>query len=314
MNKRIFLLLPLIALLFVTSCKEDEDPQPEALNIAETAIANSDLSLLVEALQATNLVAALEGTGPYTVFAPTNDAFQDLLDSNPAWNSISDIPTDVLTSVLLFHVVPGKIASTDLSDTYVTTLSEGPNDEGLSLQVAVTGGVKFNGNALPVTVDVEASNGIIHVIDRVMMPPSLVTFALNNSNFSTLVAALTDSRHTTNYVTVLSGTGPFTVFAPTNDAFQDLLDSNPAWNTLADVPIATLEAVLNYHVVNGANVQANQLTDGQDITMFGGGIVTVDLSSGAQLSTTGGQTVDIILTDVQGTNGVIHVVDQVLLP
>ena len=93
------------------------------------------------------------------------------------------------------------------------------------------------------------------------------------------------------------------------------MDSDPTWNGLGDIPIATLEAVLNYHVVNGANVQADQLTDGQVITMFGSGDVTVDLSSGAALSTTGNaMPVDIIGTDVQGTNGVVHIVESVLLP
>ena len=109
-------------------------------------------------------------------------------------------------------------------------------------------------------------------------------------------------------------TGPYTVFAPTNSAFQALLDSNASWNSLADVPIATLEAVLKYHVFAGGNVQSGQLTDNQEITMFSGGKVTVDLSSGAKLETTSGQSVVISITDVQGTNGVIHAIDSVLLP
>lgn len=311
MNKKFFLLLPLLALIFVSSCKEDDpDTDNTELNIVETALATSDLSLLVEALQAANLVSALEGPGPFTVFAPTNAAFQDLLDSNPAWNSISDIPVDVLQSVLLFHVVSGEVRAADLSDTYVNTLSTGPNSEYLSLQVDVTGGVLFNGIAEPVLTDIETSNGVVHVIDAVMLPKNIPGFALSNPNFSTLVAALTDSRHTTDYVTLLSGAGPFTVFAPTNAAFQALLDSEPTWNSLADIDINVLEAVLNYHVVNGANVQADQLTDGQDITMFGGGTVTVDLSAGAKLN----GTVNIILTDVQGTNGVVHAIDAVLIP
>ncbi|MCB0510454.1 MAG: fasciclin domain-containing protein [Chitinophagales bacterium] len=310
MNKNIFLFLPLLALLILNACKEDEPVDNTELNIVETAQATSDLSSLVEALQAANLVSALEGSGPFTVFAPTNAAFQDLLDSNPAWNSISDIPVDVLQSVLLFHVVSGEVRAADLSDTYVNTLSTGPNSENLSLQVSTSGGVLFNGSAEPVLTDIETSNGVVHLIDAVMLPKSIPGFALSNSNFSTLVAALTDSRHTTDYVSLLSGAGPFTVFAPTNAAFQALLDSEPTWNSLADIDINVLEAVLNYHVVNNANVQADQLSDGQQITMFDGGTVTVDLSSGAKLN----GSVNIILTDVQGTNGVIHAIDAVLIP
>jgi len=296
---------------FSYSCSDDNDTIIRTNTIVDVAV-NNNLSSLVAALTRADLGATLSGNGPFTVFAPTNAAFQELLDSNPDWNSINDIPVEVLKSVLLFHVLSGTVKSTDLSDTYVNTLSNGPNDEPLSLQVEVTGGVEFNGNAKPVTVDVEASNGIVHVIDKVMLPPSVVTLALNNSGFTSLVAALTRSDLTINFVAILSGVGPFTVFAPTNAAFQALLDSNTNWNSLADIPLATLEAVLSYHVVSGANVQADQLSNG-DVTTLGG-TITIDLTTGAQIKTTSAQTVNIIVTDVQGTNGVIHAINSVLLP
>ena len=262
----------------------------------------------------TDFVALLSGTTDYTVFAPNNAAFQALLDSDASWNSIADIPIATLDLVLRHHVVSGKVMAADLTATYVNTLAEGPNSEALSLQVDVSPDVVFNGSTSPVTTDVSASNGVVHIVNSVMLPPNVVNHALNNANFSTLVAALTDSRHTTDFVTVLSGTGPFTVFAPTNDAFQALLDSDSTWNSLADIPIATLDAVLQYHVVNGSNVQSDELTDGQNVTMLGGGTVTVDLSAGAKLTTSSSQSVMISATDVQGTNGVVHVVDAVLLP
>mgnify|MGYP001563358072 FL=1 len=285
-------------------------------DIVETAIATDNLSILVSALQTTDLVDALKGDGPFTVFAPTNTAFQALLDSNASWNSLSDIPVETLTSVLLFHVVSGKVMSTDLSDTYAKTLATGPNDENISLQIEVDGGVEFNGDSKPVTVDVEASNGVVHIIDKVMLPPNVVTLALNNSGFTSLVAALTDSRHTTDFVSVLTGDGPFTVFAPTNAAFQALLDSNTSWNSLSDISIEVLDAVLKYHVVNGANVLADQLVNGDVGTL--GGNITIDLSNGAQIKTTSDQTVNILVgdatNDVQGVNGVIHAIDAVLIP
>jgi transforming growth factor-beta-induced protein len=146
-----------------------------------------------------------------------------------------------------------------------------------------------------------------------MLPPSVVNLALNNPNFSILVSALTRSDLTTDYVSILSGDGPFTVFAPTNDAFIALLDSNDDWNTLDDIPVATLEAVLNYHVVSGANVQSKELTDEQEVTALGG-TFTIDLTGGAKIKTTSNQSVNIVLTDVQGSNGVVHVIDAILLP
>jgi len=295
----------------MVSCGSDE----EVKNITGLATDDAELSSLVSALSEANLVTTLNGDGPFTVFAPTNEAFQSLLDSNGDWSTISDIPSDVLESVLLFHVLSGEVRAGDLSDTYVSTLSSGPDGSNVSLQVDVTGGVKFNGSALPLTTDIEASNGVIHKIDEVMLPPSIVNHALQNPNLSILVAALTDTRHTTDFVSVLSEDGPFTVFAPTNTAFQALLDSNTAWNSLGDIPIATLDAVLKYHVVkSSANVQAADLTDGQAVEMLNDGGITIDLSDGAKISTSSNQSVNIALTDVQGTNGVVHVVDQVLLP
>ena len=313
--KFLFIGLLTLNLFVLTSCGDDDttDPETEVMSIVDTAIATDDLSILVEALQAADLVTALQADGPFTVFAPTNQAFQDLLDATPAWTTLSDIPTETLKNVLLFHVVSGDVKAADLTDTYVPTLSPAPNAEAVSLKVDVTGGVQFNGSANPITTDIAATNGVIHIIDKVMLPPNVVNIALDNDNFSTLVAALTREDLTTDFVGILSGTGPFTVFAPTNAAFQALLDSNPDWNGLSDIPVATLEAVLTYHVVSGANVQSKELTDNQSVTTIGG-TLTVDLSAGAKLETTSGQSANIIIVDVQGTNGVVHAVDTVLLP
>ena len=310
MKKLLKLVAVVLIVTFISSCSDD-DSIIETNTIVDVAV-NNNLSSLVAAVTKADLADTLSGSGPFTVFAPTNAAFQALLDSNANWSSIDDIPVETLRSVLLFHVLNGTVASGDLSDTYVSTLSTGPNDEAISLQVEVTGGVEFNGDANPVVVDVNASNGIVHVIDKVMLPPNVVTLALNNAGFTSLVAALTDSRHTTDFVAVLSGAGPFTVFAPTNAAFQALLDSNTEWNSVADIPVATLEVVLLYHVVNEANVQSGQLSNG-DVTTLGG-TITIDLTTGAQIITSSDQTVNIIITDVQGSNGVIHAVDSVLLP
>lgn len=306
-------LLPILLLsLFFYSCDDDNDDtiMPDTNTIVDVAV-NNNLSSLVAAVTRADLAGTLSSPGPFTVFAPTNEAFQGLLDSNADWNSVNDIPVETLRSVLLFHVLSGEVKSTDLADIYVNTSSTGPNDEALSLQVEVTGAIEFNGDAKPVIVDVEASNGVVHMIDKVMLPPNVVTVALNNAGFTSLVAALTDDRHTTNFVDVLNGEGPYTVFAPTNDAFQALLDSNANWNSLGDIPIATLEAVLLYHVV-GANVQSDELENGDVSTLSG--TITIDLTNGAQIKTSSSQTINIILTDVQGTNGVVHAIDTVLLP
>ncbi|CAM1369545.1 Uncaracterized surface protein containing fasciclin (FAS1) repeats [Tenacibaculum litopenaei] len=313
--KSILVLSMLMGTTVLLSCSDDDTPAVETQkDIVELAAANSNLSSLVAAVDKAGLASVLKGNGPFTVFAPTNAAFQALLDSNSSWNTLNDIPQDVLVNVLKFHVLSSEVKSGQLTNGYTPTLATGPNSEYLSLQVATTGGVKFNGSAAPVSVDIDAKNGVVHVIDKVMLPPNVVELALNNPDFSSLVAALTDSRHTTDFVAVLKGNGPFTVFAPTNAAFKNLLDSNASWNSIADIPIATLEAVLKYHVVNAANVQAKQLTDKQEITMLNNAKVTVDLTNGAKLKSASNQEVNITATDVQGANGVIHVIDKVLIP
>ncbi|MAD96642.1 MAG: cell adhesion protein [Flavobacteriaceae bacterium] len=315
--KNLIKLLSLVLFVSFASCNDDDNSNvPTPTNtIVDVASGNTDLDLLVQAATRAGLVDALKQTD-ITVFAPNNAAFQALLDSDQSWNTINDIPVSTLETVLKFHVIEGRVRANQLSDTYVNTLATGPNNEPLSLQVNVTGGVEFNGNAAPLTTDVEASNGVVHIINSVMMPRNIVALAQGNSNFTTLVAALTDSRHTTDFVGLLTGSGPFTVFAPTNGAFQALLDTNQNWNTLADIPIGTLENVLKYHVL-GLNVQADQLINGAVPTLLGTN-VTIDLTNGAQLVTGANQTVNILVdpatNDVQGTNGVIHAVDTVLLP
>jgi uncharacterized surface protein with fasciclin (FAS1) repeats len=310
-----------LCLMFFTtllsSCNDDNDVMIETNTIVDVAI-NNNLTSLVAAVTRADLATTLSGSGPFTVFAPTNAAFQNLLDSNSSWSSLDDIPVETLKNILLFHVLNRSFKKIDIPnpDSYLNTLAVGPSDESLTLQVEGenngNGEIEFNGDSKPVTFDVEASNGTVHVIDKVMLPPNVVALALNNEVFTSLVAALTDIRHTTDFIATLSGNGPFTIFAPTNQAFQALLDSNSDWNSLADVPITTLEAVLLYHVVNGANVQSDQLTNGDVDTL--GGTITIDLTSGAQIKTTSEQTVNIILVDVQGSNGVVHAIDTVLIP
>lgn len=314
LNRLLFAFL-LLGVFVFTACDDDdaEEMTPALIDVVDTAIANEDLSILVDALTQADLVSILKGDGPFTVFAPTNTAFQALLDSNDDWNTLSDIDEATLTNVLKFHVLAADVKAADLTDSYVTSLATGPNGEAISLQIDVTDGIQFNGSATSSTADIATSNGTIHIIDEVMLPPTVVNLALNNAIFSNLVAALTRSDLTTNYVDILSGNGPFTVFAPTNSAFEALLETNDDWNSLEDIPLETLEAVLNYHVINGANVQSSQLSDDQEVGTLGG-TITIDLSDGAKVETTSNQSVNIILTDVQGANGVVHVVDRVLLP
>lgn len=303
--------LLMISLGFV-SCGDDDEEENEVQNIAEIASATENLSSLVAALDAADLVSTLEGTGPFTVFAPTNAAFDKFLSDN-GFSGVSDVPVDVLKNILLNHVVGGKNISTGLSTGYVESSAIGAGGNTMNMYISTDGGVTINGGSKVTTADIDASNGVVHVVDAVIGLPTVVTFATADPTFGTLVTALTRESLGVDYVGTLSGAGPFTVFAPTNDAFGDLLTELGA-SGLGDIDDATLNAVLQYHVVNGANVRSTDLTDGQTVSTFGGDEFTIDLSDGARIIDANDRNTQIIVTDVQANNGVIHVVSQVLLP
>lgn len=308
-NLFLFLFLALSAGVLFTACKNDDDGQQ---SVADLAVSNANLSILVDALQRADLITTLNGEGPFTVLAPTNDAFTALLKTLGA-SSLNDIPVDQLRTILLNHVISGSVRSGDLSTGYATTLATGPGNNPISLFVEKTSGVKFNGTANVTTADVIAANGVVHIIDKVLTVPNVVNHALNNPNFSILVSALTRADLGVDYVSILSGTGPFTVFAPTNAAFAAMLQELGA-SSLNDIPAATLNAVLQYHVVSGANVRSSQLTNEQQVTTFQGGQFTVNLTNGAKIKDAKNRIANIVAVDVQGSNGVVHAIDKVILP
>ncbi|MFY0481038.1 fasciclin domain-containing protein [Flavobacterium sp. PLA-1-15] len=317
------LALFVLTAFFLTSCSNDDDgtvvvPQQ---SIVDITVSNPDFSILVQALTKANLVTTLDGDGPFTVFAPTNSAFTAFLSAN-GFASLDAVPADVLKQVLLNHVVSGENLSTDLSTGYVTTLGKGSasTSNNLSMFVNTTNGVVLNGGttnggATVTTADIEASNGVIHVVNGVIGLPTIVNHAIANPSFEILVQALTRNDQP-DFAGILSGTAssPFTVFAPTDEAFVDLL-AELELSSLANVPQAVLENTLKYHVVAGANILSSSLTNNQSVTTFQGGTFTVELpSSGPQIRDANNRVSLIIATDVQASNGVIHALDKVILP
>ncbi|WP_299226551.1 fasciclin domain-containing protein [uncultured Psychroserpens sp.] len=277
--------------------------------IVDHVVNNESLSSLEGALIGENLVP-LPGNGPYTVFAPTNDAFGSFTNPN----------TNPLASILANHVIDGAAAfSTGLASGYVTTLAANADADNLSMYVNVgeDGSVMLNGISMVSTVDVVGTDGVIHIVNEVIDLPTIVTHAVANPNFSTLVAALTDLTPT-DYVSVLSSNdanndaSPYTVFAPTNAAFGDLL-TDLSLASAADIPTATLEATLNLHVLTDLNVRAEDLggLDGNSVPTFGGPSITIDAGTPAIIDPDGGSN-PIIATDVQAINGVIHGISRVI--
>lgn len=304
--KSAFAVLAIVILGVTTSCSKDEEqPQNEMpKNIVQVASGDARFSILVEAVTKANLASALEGTGPFTVFAPTNDAFEALF-AELGIEGIKDLDAATLTPILLNHVVSGSIKSNAIATGYVPTLNTtSPDGDAVKLYVSKGSDVKVDGSKV-IVADVMASNGVIHAIDKVILPASLVNHAINNPDFSILVQAVIKAG----LVETLSTAGPFTIFAPTNTAFNALF-ATLGVSGIADLTAEQLTPILLYHVVSG-NVVASEVSTGSVPTLNEGSSLEVTVGNGG---VTLNSNINVIATDVQGSNGVIHVIDAVLLP
>lgn len=292
-------------------------------DVVDHAIANPSFTSLVTALGAADgdLVTELQGDGPFTILAPDNNAFETFLDGTP----LGDINTALLSQILLNHVIMNSTIDSqfliDVGSGYTNSGATGPGGTDMSLYFNTSDGVKFNGISTVFQADVVGTNGIIHAVDTVIDIPTVVTFAIADPNFSTLVEALTTLTPGTDFASILSrtegsnadGINPnFTVFAPTNDAFD----------ALAAIPgEVVLTQVLLHHVINESNVTSGMLNNPGDtmaptlegdnitITLPGTGDNIGDITDGSGVSDIG-----IIAVDVQAGNGVIHVINKVMIP
>jgi len=278
-------------------------PPAQPTNTILDIVVNSEVHTTLEAaVIAAELQGALAGPGPYTVFAPTDAAFAAL----PAGtlDALLADPTGLLTQVLLYHAVAGAALSTSLSDgQMIATL------QGQDVTVTITGGNVFINDAQVIVADIIADNGVVHVIDAVLVPqsnplPETVVDIIVNSPVHTVLetaviaAGLADD---------LSGTGPFTVFAPTDNAFA-ALPAGTLDALLAD-PTGALAQVLLYHVVAGEALSSS-LTNGQTIATLQGQNVTVSITGGNVFI----NDAQVIMADIVADNGVVHVIDAILTP
>jgi len=263
-------------------------------NIVETAVRDGRFSTLAAALQAANLVEALQGEGPFTVFAPTDEAFAKLPEGTVE-ALLGDIPA--LSNILLYHVVEGSVKAAD-----VAGLSNADTLAGSKLNIKIEGEKVMINDAQVIIADIVTTNGVIHVIDTVLIPRDIVDTALADGRFTTLAAAL----EAAGLAETLKGEGPFTVFAPTDEAFAKLPEGTVE-ALLGDIP--ALSNILLYHVVSGevfsadvVNLESAPTAQGQPVSIkVEDGKVFINESQ-------------VIIADIAATNGVIHVIDSVLLP
>ena len=290
----------LAAVVLVTTVVLFSGCAQEKADIVDTAVSAGDFNTLATALEAGGLVEVLKGEGPFTVFAPTDDAFAKLPEGTLEM-LLEPENIDRLKTILTYHVVSGSVMAEDVIglDT-ATTLS------GQRIDVTVDGGAVMVDKATVTQTDIEASNGVIHVIDTVLMPATdtVVGVAQNAGSFSTLVAAV----EAAGLVETLSGEGPFTVFAPTDEAFGKL-PAGTVETLLKPENLERLRTILTYHVVSG-RVYSNEVVEADMVETLAGMEASVTIAEGTV--TVGGSAV--VKTDIEATNGVIHVIDTVMLP
>jgi transforming growth factor-beta-induced protein len=294
--KNIPILLLMGNLLFAVVLSNSSCAMPQK-DIVEVASTNA--KTLSVAVNAAGLSQTLKGKGPFTVFAPTDAAFAAI--QSDVDMLLQPENKSKLAQILTCHVVSGKLKAADLKDGQILTTLDGSK-----LIVTISNGTVMVGDATITTKDVEASNGIIHMIDKVILPAKpkakdIVEIATESAK--TLAAAVTAAG----LVETLQSDGPFTVFAPTDAAFADI--QKDVDNLLKPENKAKLSNVLTYHVVAG-KIMAADLQDGQEITTVQGGKLKVSIKNGKVMI----NGANVIAADVSASNGVIHVIDKVFIP
>ena len=288
-------------------------PEPTAMpevmlkDIVDTAVADGRFQTLVAAVTAAELVDTLKGEGPFTVFAPTDDAFAKLPEGTLESLLLPE-NKQALTDILLYHVVAGSVMAAD-----VVNLDSATTVLGKDVAIKVDMGNVYINDAQVIITDIETSNGVIHVIDSVILPPAeeaaapgtIVDIAIADGRFNTLVAAVTAAE----LVETLSGEGPFTVFAPTDDAFA-ALPAGTLDSLLLPENKQQLTDILLYHVVSGKVMAADVVGLSAAPTVLGKDATITIKDGNVYLN----DTVQVIITDIEASNGVIHVIDAVLLP
>ena len=319
MKRLKFIALSLL-IITVNSCSKGENELPllREKSIFEHLATSMDYSYLTNALQKTNLDIVLSGEGNYTLYAPGNSAFIGFL-MRQGYNSLDEVPTDELKQLLLNHVMVGKKRYRDFKSGYFqTAASSDVNDKPLYMYInQVNMRVTLNGNARIVQGNVMASNGIIHVVNAIIPIPSLVTFVLADPNLYNLGMALSRKDLTVDFPSILStkngsAPAPFTVFAPTNMAFVELMNERQDEGlSYMDEPI--LNSTLNHHILGETNALSTDLSDNLTLNTFGGEI-TANITGGATLTDGNARVSNIIALDIQANNGILHIVDKVILP
>ncbi len=306
--------IPLLGLALISfSCQENEDDtpdmmEPEGTTVVDVAAGNDDFSILVSAVAQANLVETLSGDGPFTVFAPNNQAFQRFLNENEL-TADQLLNSNNLAEILTYHVVGATVPSSAVEPGPVNTVA----NQNFYVSIAPDNSIWINGNTEIIATDIDASNGVIHVLDNVITAPTdnIAEIAIASTEaaepeFTQLVAALVRA----DLVNAVSGgvDDNLTVFAPTDEAFEELYEALGV-SGVDEIPVETLTSVLTYHVVP-ARAFSQDLRQDDELETLNGEILNVDLAN-LRINDSGLITAAL---NIHATNGVIHAIDRVLLP
>ena len=289
-----------LAFAFATTSARAVTADVATRDIVDTAVGAGSFKTLAAALQAADLVGALKAKGPYTVFAPTDEAFAKL-PKGIVETLLKPENKQQLIDVLTYHVVKGKVGAAD-----VVKISGAKSLNGQQIDIAVADGKVSVDKATVVKTDIACSNGVIHVIDEVILPATddIPTTAAKADSFKTLLAA----AQAAGLVEALSGKGPLTVFAPTDAAFANL-PAGTVETLLKPENKAKLVSILKYHVVPGRVYSTDALAAGKAKTLQGQSVSIAVQSGVAKVNNA-----KLVATDLDASNGVIHVIDTVIMP
>lgn len=318
--------LILLAILFgfATSCSDDDNPKPVNNTIAVLLSNGNKVKLFTKALDRVDFLDNLHGTKKYTVFAPDDDAFENFLEEYD-YDNISDVPKEELKKIILNHIIPTNVLTTedllDMDNEYQSTSAEYSlfisGDDG---EISLNGNTKLDNEA----IDVEASNGIIHLASNVITTPTVATFLELDTHFSSFYEGLTTSTPDTDFIASLKSLetdddseAPFTVFAPNNEAIEALLEANENWESLDDINKSSLTSILEHHIIVNKAILKEDLDDGlENVETLEGDSLSFTESDGDFMITdgSGNEDIKILLFDIKTQNGIIHTIGSVLIP
>lgn len=314
-RKYILLLILTGTVISCTRTDEEGDIIEPANSIGNYFENNLSYSSFNAALEITDIKKRLEGNDHFTVFAPNNAAFNTFL-SERGYANLNAVPEEVLNQLVLNHIVEGEINASNLTSGYLTTLSTfAPKFKNLSLYVNVSDHITLNNSSRVIHPNLEVENGVIHAVDAIIALPDVTTFVFADPDLEILASALTRENNFP-FMGLLqnpANPAPFTVFAPGNNAFVSLLQELEL-GSIDELEEDILASILSYHIVLESNLRSEDFINGTEIQTLQSQKFTLNTGTGISITDLNEREINVNFTDIQATNGVIHIIGKVMLP